>query len=48
MDWIRSGPDFEELTSHIYNNQDNKDFKITMNKTTYDLKKCKKKLDGSK
>ena len=27
----------EELTGDIYNNQDNKDFKIIINKRTYDL-----------
>ena len=26
--------EFEELTDDIYNNQDNKDFKITINKRT--------------
>ena len=34
--------EFEELTSGIYNNQNNKDFKITINKKTYDLKNAKK------
>ena len=32
---------FEELTSDIYDNQNNKDFKITVNKKTYDLKNAK-------
>ena len=37
--WFRiNKPEFDELTSYIYNNQNNKDFKITMNKETYDLK----------
>ena len=35
-------PEFDELTSDIYNNQNNKDFKITINKKTYDLKNAKK------
>ena len=30
--------DFEELTKNIYNNQDNNDFKFTINRRTYDLK----------
>ena len=34
-------PEFEELTSDIYNNQNSKDFKITVNKKTYDLKNAK-------
>ena len=34
-------PKFDELTSDIYNNQNNKDFKITINKKTYDLKNTK-------
>ena len=34
-------PKFDELTSDIYNNQNNKDFKITINKKTYDLKNAK-------
>ena len=33
---------FDELTSNIYNNQNNKDFKITTNKRIYDLKNAKK------
>ena len=35
-------PEFEELKDDIYNNQDNKDFKITINKRTYDLENVKK------
>ena len=34
-------PEFDKLTSDIYNNQGNKDLKITINKETYDLKKAK-------
>ena len=34
--------EFEELTENIYNNQNNKDFKIIINKTPYDLKNAKK------
>ena len=30
--------EFEELTREIYNNQDNNDFKIIINRKTYDLK----------
>ena len=33
--------EFEELTGEIYNNQDNNDFKITINKKTYDLENAK-------
>ena len=33
---------FEELTRDIYNNQDNNDFKIIINKRTYDLKNAKR------
>ena len=33
--------EFEELTRDIYNNQDNNDFKIIINKRTYDLKNAK-------
>ena len=41
--WFKiNKPEFEELTSDIYNNQNNKDFKITINKKTYDLKNAKK------
>ena len=35
-------PEFDELTSDIYDNQNNKDFIITINKKTYDLKNAKK------
>ena len=35
-------PEFNELTNDIYSNQDNKDFKITINKRTYDLRNAKK------
>ena len=34
--------EFEKLTRKIYNNQDNNDFKIIINRITYDLKKAKK------
>ena len=34
--------EFEELTEDIYNNQDNNDFKIIINRRTYDLKTAKK------
>ena len=37
--------EFEELTRDIYNNQDNNDFKIIINKKTYHLKNAKKILD---
>ena len=41
--WFRiNKPEFEKLTSAIYDNQNNKDFKITINKKTYDLKNAKK------
>ena len=33
--------EFEELTSDIYNNQNNKDFKITITKKTCDLRNTK-------
>ena len=33
--------EFEELTGDIYNNQDNNDFKIIINKKSYDLKNAK-------
>ena len=40
--WFKiNKPEFEELTSGIYDNQNNKDFKITINKKTYDLKNAK-------
>ena len=31
----------EELTGEIYNNQNNNDFKITINSRTYDVKNSK-------
>ena len=34
--------EFEELTRDIYNNQDNNDFKIKINKKTHDLENTKK------
>ena len=46
--WFRiNKSEFHELISNIYNNQNNKDFKITINKKTYDLKIAKKNLDKS-
>ena len=33
--------EFDELTGYIYNNQDNNDFKITIKKIPYNLKKAK-------
>ena len=38
----------EELTRENYSNQDNNDFKIIINRRTYDWKNVKKFLDGSK
>ena len=41
--WFRiNKSELDELTSNIYDNQNNKDFKITINKTIYDLKNAKK------
>ena len=41
--WFKiNKPEFEELTSDIYDNQNNRDFKITINKKPYDLKNAKK------
>ena len=41
--WFKiNKPEFEELISDIYDNQNNKDFKITINKKIYDLKNAKK------
>ena len=41
--WFKiNKPEFDKLTSNIYNNQNNKDFKIAINKKTYDLKNAKK------
>ena len=34
--------EFEELTREIYNNQDHNDFKIIINRRTYDWKNAKK------
>ena len=34
--------EFEELTGDTYSNQDNNDFKIKINKKTYDLENAKK------
>ena len=46
--WFRiNKSEFDELTSDIYNNQNNKEFKITINKNTYNLKNAKKFLDRS-
>ena len=40
--WFRiNKSEFNELTSDIYDNQNNKDFQITINKKTYDLKNAK-------
>ena len=40
--WFRiNKSEFDKLKSNIYDNQINKDFKITMNKKTYDLKNAK-------
>ena len=40
--WFRMNKsEFDKLTSDIYDNQSNKDFKITINKKTYDLKNAK-------
>ena len=36
---------FDKLTNNIYDNQNNKDFKIFINKKTYDLKDTQKNLD---
>ena len=33
--------EFDELTRNIYNNQDNNDFKFTINRKTCDLKNAK-------
>ena len=43
--WFKiNKPEFDELTGDIYNNQDNKDLIIIINKTNYDLKNEKKKI----
>ena len=40
--WFKiNKPEFDKLTRDIYDNQNNKDFKITINKQTYDLKNAK-------
>ena len=40
--WIRiNKPDFDELISDIFNNQNSKDFEITITKKAYDLKNAK-------
>ena len=40
--WFRiNKSEFDELTSGIYDNQNKKDFKITINKKTHDLKTVK-------
>ena len=46
--WFRINKSgFDQLTSDIYDNENNKDFKITINKKMYDLKNAKKFLDKS-
>ena len=41
--WFKiNKPEFEELISDIYDNQKNKDLKVTINKKIYDLKNTKK------
>ena len=41
--WFRiNKSQLDEIASNIYDNQNNKDFKITINKTIYDLKTAKK------
>ena len=40
--WFKiNKPEFDKLTSDIYDNENNKDFKITINEKTYDLKNAK-------
>ena len=40
--WFRiNQSEFDELKSNNYNNQNNKDFKITINKKTHNLKNAK-------
>ena len=40
--WFRiNKSEFDELKSNIYDNQNNKDFKITISKKSYDLKNAK-------
>ena len=41
--WFKiNKPEFDKLTSDIYDNENNKDFKITINEKTYDLKNTNK------
>ena len=41
--WFKiNKPEFEKLTSNIYDKKNNKDFKITIKKKTCDLKNAKK------
>ena len=41
--WFKlNKPEFDQLASDIQDNQNNKDFKITINKNTFDLKNAKK------
>ena len=41
--WFRiNKSEFDELTNDIYDYQNNKDLKITINERTYDLKNAKK------
>ena len=41
--WFKiNKPESDKLTSDIYDNQNFKDFKFTINKKTYDLKNAKK------
>ena len=41
--WVKiNKPDFEELARDTYDNQDDEDFKITINRRKYDLKYAKK------
>ena len=40
--WFKiKGKDFEELARDIFNNQDNNDFRIIINRRTYGLKNAK-------
>ena len=38
---VQNKPEFDERTSSIYDNQNNEDFKITINKKAYDWKNAK-------
>ena len=41
--WFKiNKPEFDKLISDIYDNENNKDFKITINEKTYDLKNTNK------